>query len=340
MSVNTYFSHTTTKNKSLSQKKTHENKCAVDKHDLKRVSGKLSLSDECFEFILHYCKLYQIKKVPLISDTEYCIDTVFKQIYAGISNDIKNLSISEIEAKKHTLFMIIMKIEAAKRSFTVLTSTVSLTEGMPISYITNSDNYIASKIIENNKFGLFLEAGYSRDGNLSKPKTLSPIQLYFELSGGIAYRIDTRLIRYQYRAGKTELVVMHSKDVHFSQKRKYRRKDVQLKIVFQALTVGENEKTGKKVFTVNERKYLGDIINISAGGCRLCVKKPIRAGQYMQISSILSTGKTISASAIIMNSKKNLYGSGYILNTRFVRMDKMSQNAIFEFIYDYTTSQE
>ncbi len=319
----------------INKKKGVSSKSKINKAELKRITNKLSLSDEHFKFLLHHCRLYQINKIPLISDTEYSINTVFKKIYLGISENASNLSIDEIENKKHTLFMIITNIELGKRSLSVLTSTHSLTEGLPISYITGSNTYNKTKIIENNKYGLCLEAVMSPVGELIKPKPLSPLRLYFELAGGIAYMIETQVIRYQYRNGRTELVLMHSNNLNFHQKRKYRRKDVNLRAVFQAADIEYDKESGKKSFSIREKKYMSDVINISASGCRLRVKNPIKAGQNLQISSILETGKSFSACGVIINSKKNIEGDDYILNIRFIRMNKQSQNAIFEFIYNY-----
>lgn len=324
----------------VKQKKTVSDTGKVDKKDLKRIANKLNLSDEYFNFLLYYCKLYQIKKIPLISDTEYCIKTVFNDIYKGISGETKNLSSDEIEKRKHTLFMIVTQVEEAKRTLSVLTSTMSLTEGLPITYITEDNERHKSKIIENNKHGLCIEVAKTPSGKLIKPDTLTTIQLYFELNGGIAYMISTRVIRYQYRNGVTELVATHSNDVNFSQKRKYRRKNVTIKAVYQAVDVHKDEKANKNIFSVREKKYSGVITNISAGGCRLRVKNAIKAGQHMQISTILPTAKSISATAIIINSKKNIKEDGFILNIRFIRMNKKSQNAIFEFVYDYLSAKE
>ena len=307
----------------------------IDKNNLKRIANKLSLSDEHFKFLLHYCKLYQINKLSLISDTEHTINAVLKKIYLGISENVSNLSVDEIENKKHTLFMIITNIELAKRSLSVLTSTLALTEGLPISYITGSNTHNKTRIIENNKYGLCLAVATSSIGELIKPAPLSSIRLYFELTGGIAYMIETQVIRYQYRNGKTELVLMHSNNLNFHQKRKYRRKNVDLKAVFQAVDLIHDKESGKKTFSVRDKKYVAEIVNISAGGCRLRIKNPIKAGQNLQISSILETGKSFSACGIIINLKKNIESDVFILYILFIRMNKQSQNAIFEFIYDY-----
>ncbi len=323
----------------VTQKKITSDTGKIDKKDLKRISNRLRLSDEYFNFLLYYCKLYQIRKIPLISDTEYCIKNVFNTIYDGISADTKNLTSDEIENKKHILFMIITQVEEAKKSLSVLTSTMPLTESFPITYITEDNEHHKSRIIENNKHGLCIEVAKTPSGQLIKPEPLSTIQLYFELNGGIAYMITTRVIRYQYRNGVTELVATHSNDVNFSQKRKFRRKNVQTKAVYQAVDVHTGE-TNTTVFSVREKKYSGVITNISAGGCRLRVKSAIKAGQHMQISTILPTGKSISATAIIINSKKNIKEDGFVLNIRFLRMNKKSQNAIFEFIYEYLGAKE
>ncbi len=306
----------------------------LDIRALKKAATRLDFSKQDIAFFEHQCKAHEITYVPLISNTEYCISTVFKKIFEGMCENKENISAAELETNKLALFMLIYKIEHAKRGLSLLTSTVAFSEGLPISYISDDGVHHHSKIVENNKTGLFLEVALDEKGYPVQPQPLSKITLYFELQGGIAYQVASRVMRYQSRNGSEELVVMHSHDVEFFQRRKFRRKDIFLDCSFVAVTVKE-EPNGKKTFTPHEKEYHGKIANISASGCRLTTSIPIRADQHMQISLTLPNGHTAVMTGVIVRSRKEVNKNVCVLNIRFVRMQKKTQNDIFALVYQY-----
>ncbi len=306
----------------------------LDTRSLRKTAIRLGFSAQDIAFFETQCKLFDITYVPLISNTEYCTSTVFKKIFEGMCENNENLSELELENNKLALFMLIYKIELAKRSLSLLTSTVAFSEGLPISYISEDGSHNHSRIIENNKTGLFLEVAKNANGHSVQPQALSKIQLYFELHGGIAYQVNTRVMRYQSRNGIEELVLIHSHDVEFFQRRKFRRKDLSLDCTFKAVTVQETS-DGKKTFTTHDREYIGKIANISASGCRMTTSIPIKADQYMQISVLLPNGDRGSMIGIIVRSRKEVNKNVCVLNIRFIRMQKKMQNNIFALVYNY-----
>ncbi len=309
----------------------------LDTKTLRKTALRLDFSKQDIAFFEEQCKIFGITYVPLISNTEYCINTVFKRIYEGMSNNTKNASETDLESDKLELFMLIYKIEHAKRSLSLLTSTTAFSEGLPISYVTDDNTHHPSKIIENNKTGLFLEVAQDINGYPVQPQPLAKIQLYFELQGGIAYQVNTRVTRYQSRNGIEELVVIHSNDVEFFQRRKFRRKDVLINCTFAAVTVEEDSTTKKKNFTPHTKEYQGKIANISASGCRMTTGIPIKADQYMQIKLALPNGTVATMTGIIVRSRKEINKNVCVLNIRFVRMQKKIQNDIFALVYEYNT---
>ncbi len=306
----------------------------LDIRSLRKVGARLGFSAQDLSFLELQCKRFEITYIPLISNTEYCITTVFKRIFEGMCGNPENLEEADLESNKLALFMLIYKVELAKRSLSLLTSTSAFTEGLPISYIAEDGNHHASRIIENNKTGLFLEVALNAHGLPVQPQPLSKIKLYFELHGGIAYQATTRVMRYQTRNGVEELVLIHSHDVEFFQRRKFRRKDVSLDCTFNAVAITEPQ-PGNKVFTAQPREYIGKIANISASGCRMTTSIPIKADQYMKISLLLPNGERGTMIGIIVRSRREINRNVCVLNIRFIRMQKKMQNNIFALVYNY-----
>ncbi len=306
----------------------------LDVRSFRKVGTRLGFSAQDLSFLEQQCKRFEITYIPLISNTEYCITTVFKRIFEGMCENPENIEEADLESNKLALFMLIYKIELAKRSLSLLTSTSAFTEGLPISYISEDGNHHASRIIENNKSGLFLEVALNSHGLPVQPQPLSKIKLYFELHGGIAYQATTRVMRYQTRNGVEELVLIHSHDVEFFQRRKFRRKDVSLDCTFNAVAITE-PRPGNKVFTAQPREYIGKLANISASGCRMTTSIPIKADQYMKISVLLPNGERGTMIGIIVRSRREINRNVCVLNIRFIRMQKKMQNNIFALVYNY-----
>ncbi len=296
---------------------------------------KLGFTKADIDFFETQCKKNDITFVPLIANTEYCIQTVFKRIYTTICENADKLSLHELENLKLHLFMLIYKLEDAKRSLSLLTSTSAFTEGHQISYLSVNGTHHKSKIIENNKTGLFIEVAIGQNGKPVQPPALSKIVLYFELHGGIAYQVITRIMRYQSRNGVEEMVVIHSNDVQFFQRRKFRRLTVSLDCSFTATRIVENPLTGKKNYIANDKKYSGTIVNISASGCRLNTNLPIRADQDMQITVKLPHQYEGVMVGHIVRSRREANKSVCVLNIRFIRMLKRTQNNIFSLVYNF-----
>ncbi len=312
----------------------------LDVKSLRSSCMRLGFSKGDIDFFETHCKKNEITYVPLISNTEYCINTVFKKIYTRLHENSDNRSSAELESTKLHLFMLIYKLEDAKRSLSLLTSTSSFTAGHDISYVSVNGMHHKSRIIENNKTGLFLEVAIGPNGKPVQPAPLSKVVLYFELHGGVAYQVITRVMRYQTRNGIEEMVVIHSNDVEFFQRRKFRRLPVSLDCNFTSTRAVENPLTGKKTYVSHDKKYSGKIVNISASGCRLNTNLPIRADQDMQITLALPTGNEGVMIGHIVRSRREINKSVCVLNIRFIRMQKKTQNDIFSLVYNFENQNQ
>lgn len=321
----------------IKEAKKKSNKQTFDSVAFQVMADRLTLTKDEKVFLEQLCKKSTVTDLPLIAETDYCITTIFKTLYQNLCKNKEKLSATELENKKFFFFMIIHKIEEVKKTFSLLTSTTAFSEDLPISYITDDKIHHTSKIVENNSTGLYLALDKI---HISSSPPLSKIILYLELRGGIAYQATTRIIRYQTREDRDEVVVAHTQSVKFFQRRKFRRKDVFLNCTFYAAKVNEDSKTKKISYTPQGKEYRGIITDISASGCRLSTILPIREGQYMQIMVSLSPEETDTMTSVIVRSKRVPNKNLCILNMRFVRMSKKTQNNIFARVYDYDSEAE
>jgi hypothetical protein len=116
--------------------------------------------------------------------------------------------------------------------------------------------------------------------------------------------------------------------------RRYKRSKASISI-FYYLVITTVEKKGLKTIKklrVDAKKMLGTIIDISAGGCAINTRTPLKAGSRIKIEFKLGHS-SISALAQILRINKN--ASSTILHTHFIKIMPRSLNGINSFVYGY-----
>lgn len=306
----------------------------IDSALLKTTGTRLALKKDEIRFLDSQCKKNKIVELPLILSTEDCIEGPLKIIYMGICKNPHKLSKAELENTKLYLFMIIHKIENQKKNLSLLTNTVTFPENIPISYVNKNGIHYVSSILKNTTEGMFLAIAKNTEGKDVKPPPLSKVVLYLELKGDIAYQAESRVIRYQNFNDREEMLVSHTNNIEFFQRRKYHRIETSLRCMFKAVKI-ETDVHGKKIFLPQERAYKAIITDLSASGCRLKTNLPIRANQYLQIEVALSGNEEDGIVGRIVRSGKEHDQKWYIFNIQFVKMSKKTRNNIFSLVYDY-----
>ena len=117
--------------------------------------------------------------------------------------------------------------------------------------------------------------------------------------------------------------------------RRYKRSKASI-AAFYYFVVTVTEKKGVKTvkkLRVDDKKMLGTIIDISAGGCAISTRTPLKAGSRIKIECNIAHS-SISALAQILRINKN--ASGAVLHAHFIKIMPKSLNGINSFVYNYT----
>ncbi|MDR2658442.1 MAG: PilZ domain-containing protein [Spirochaetaceae bacterium] len=117
--------------------------------------------------------------------------------------------------------------------------------------------------------------------------------------------------------------------------RNYRRRNINCVIIFYlVITIKQRSKftTQKKLVVEDDCKYLGNMMNISQGGCAISMKQYVKAGQMIKIEFTINMNK-ITALAQILRLNKNV--DNWIYHIKFLRLSKKSLVALNEYIFEY-----
>ena len=168
-----------------------------------------------------------------------------------------------------------------------------------------------------------------------RPAILSKIKLIFVYKDSMPYEIEVRVVRYQKGKKDTDLLVCtHSDKIYSRTKRAFPRIDLFQDCKFSSVKPEiEGDKTEYKA---SEKIHEGQLLDISAGGCRITTKLAIKAEQYLKVTAPLDGKTEDSAIGFIIRTTKTK-NDEYILHIKFVKIEKNIVNRINALACGYET---
>jgi hypothetical protein len=103
---------------------------------------------------------------------------------------------------------------------------------------------------------------------------------------------------------------------------------------FWEVTLVETKEAGKKKskLVLGAEKFLGQIVDLSVGGCALKTAFSIKAGMRLKLEIANGRTKVLCLGQVIRLNK----GAGFIvLHIKFVKVPSMSKNNIYAWVFDY-----
>lgn len=274
------------------------------------------------------CHRFKAKNIEFLVKDEDEMNKLLKQEYDVLAaknnqNEIANF------------FSLYFKLEKVRFSSTSISTTSSLAEGQEFTY-KDADGYEWQlKLISNSSNGLYIEIPKMLASSDKKPAPLAKFILNFTLKGSSSYSLLTRVIRYdQDKQGNSILVASSTNTLKPIQRRMSKRMKADSLCKFSAVKKLE-EKKGATDFEILEKKYEGELQDVSSSGCRISCGLPIKQGQSLYIEFEITKGEPLSAIGTIVMTKKSLDGKAFILHIKFVEIDIAVRNKIYAYAYGY-----
>lgn len=295
-------------------------------NDVKFITKDLLLTNDEKELLWEICKIHKVPNIIAFMKNQTLLDELFKTVFLSASD----------EQKKALLFSIRNKIEQDKHNTTLISSTKNIQIGQKITYIDENHDQYASEVLDNVPDGLVLVVPKNIYGDELRPKPLSKITLSFETKNYIAYRLLTRVVRYQQRV-YSELVVSHTNNLEILHRRNQRRIPYNPVCVFSAVkvTTGGKGKSPSVEYTPLDHRYEGKLLDISSEGCSIQTNLAVKKQQYIYIEFKLDDSSTDSVYGLIVETTKSTQTNLNTLHVHFVRMKLETRNKIYRLVYEY-----
>ena len=173
------------------------------------------------------------------------------------------------------------------------------------------------------------------EGSENCPAPLSKIVLTFMHENSNQYIISARVVRFQTgNDGSRQMVVTHSNTISMQNRREYKRIDYKTDCIFSGIEESTGSKN-EKIYTPKEKKYKGQICDISGGGIKMLTDLPIKVQQKINIEIPLSDGETVQSMGLIVGMHKEPGTELFALRISFFKIPLAIRNKILADIYKY-----
>jgi hypothetical protein len=207
-----------------------------------------------------------------------------------------------------------------------LYSTRQFPEETSIVINAGKEKYHAM-VISAKREHLIIEIPPNALGNAVKIPKGNTLNIMAFTKNNKGYTFATRIVGY---SGKSEILLAHSNHIRFLSQRRFRRRQsaISCNMFFVNL-----EGSGKKQrLVLDKRRLLGNICDISVGGCSIKSTNPIQGGARLKIEF---TQVNYLVAALGQVLRTNRAGTNTIMHIKFLRVSRKSMNTINAFVYEY-----
>ncbi|MDR2923831.1 MAG: PilZ domain-containing protein [Treponema sp.] len=315
------------------------NKTTVGDHEqrkfsiftFRRIAANLDLDKEQTNMLEFVLKCDNVTDLVRSFESPMLLDKHFKKAFRIIERT--SISHDEMNNRLSVLFATRNIIENKANSVTT-TSTREIPENTAAVLAVGNVNY-PIRVISSKGDSLIVENPLSATGEpLDLPKgSLASLSFFPEPNKGFA--VDSRVL------GTTESVdghhllqLVHSGQIKKLSKRRFRRRQTVITTAFYFVQVEEGKSKKTAGMTIDKRRFSGNIIDISIGGCSIKTSVPVNSGQKLKIEFTREDDSIVAALGEVLRSSR--VGIDTIMNIKFLKVPSRSLNSINAMVYEYT----
>jgi hypothetical protein len=257
------------------------------------------------------------------------LDKHFKKAFRIIERT--SISQDEINNRLSVLFATRNKIEAKANSLST-TSTREIPENTAAVLAIGDTNY-PIRVISSKGDSLIVENPLSATGEPLEMEKGSLVTVSFFPEPNKGFAVDSRVL------GTTETIdghhvlqLVHSGQIKKLSKRRFRRRQTVITTAFYFVFMEEGKKNGE--VTIDKRRFAGNIMDISIGGCSIKTSVPVNNGQKLKIEFTREDDSIVAALGEVLRT--NRAGTDTIMNIKFIKVPRRSLNSINAMVYEYT----
>jgi len=258
----------------------------------------------------------RVMKIPDLLDRHFM--HAFKAIEKNSATD------EEAQIHLYKLFALRYAIDAAPDPDAI---SFNPSENTP-AILTNGKETFPVKIIRSQGHDVITDIPKNILGSPIRFNARTPVTLLFFSKSSSGYSVNGHVIGAVNTDFGAGLHITHSGKKKPLAQRKYRRRQTDMKCEFFFVTIQETGKGRRKEtkLVVETKKFLGNLMDISVGGCSIKTQIPIPVSSRLKIKIDYDNNHIINALGLVLRSNRS--NRGTILHIKFLKVPAKAYVAI------------
>jgi len=295
----------------------------------RRIVANLGLDKEQTNMLEFVLKCDNVTDLVRSFESPILLDKHFKKAFRLIERT--SISHDEMNNRLSVLFATRNIIEN-KANTVSTTSTREIPEKTAAVLALGDTNY-PTRVISSKGDSLIVEHPLSSTGEPLDLQKGSLVSLSFFPEPNKGFAVDSRVL------GSTETIdgyrvlqLVHSGQIKKLSKRRFRRRQTVITTAFYFVYAKDGKKSTE--MTIDRRRFAGNIIDISIGGCSIKTSVPVNSEQLLKIEFTREDDSIVAALGEVLRANRN--GTDTIMHIKFFKVPRRSLNSINAMVYEYT----
>lgn len=300
-----------------------------------RTAKEMGLNREQTALLEKLVTVCKVKQPLLVFSSPSLLDDVLKRgVYA-----LENTGASEEKKQEQlrNIYLTKQLIENSGRRSGVQ-NTLSLKSGLALTVTPEGGTLrFRVKLVANTRETLAASTPRDRTGNEQRWPKGTRCVVGFSRESDAGYTFPTKVVGYSTIRGESCMLLQHAKTLRQDQQRKSRRKELSRPCFVYPVKItesGSGRKAERKAVVLQHQKIIGTVSDISAGGCAIRAREPLKKATLVKVEMSLSRRDTVVAYGKVQRVREERQGG--VMHIMFTRLTGNAMNRIYSFVYDYT----
>lgn len=302
-----------------------------------RMAKNIGLQKHHIEILEYLIRVCSVRQPFLIFSNSGLLDDILKKgIYALHQNT--KLKEEERERRLTYLFQIKQIIERNTRRGAGGRSTIMMRPGQSVTVTTETGTHHNTRVVSNLKDMVALATVQDDAGSQIRWPRGTRLKINFWRESDAGYAFESKVLGYDKIKGTQCILVHHARTLKREQQRRYRRSPIHRPCFFFPVLVvesGSGRRAKRKAVVQTTRRYLGNLIDISAGGCSINSVYPLKPGNLCKIEFELARRQRITVFGKVKKIRK-IGIRGGVMHIMFTKLSSRYLNQIYLYVYDFS----
>jgi hypothetical protein len=257
------------------------------------------------------------------------LDQHFKRTYKILERSVS--SQDELNTQLSTLFSTRNVIEANVGNVSTETSTRQIPDNSQAVLGVGENNFHVT-VITSKGDAVVVQSPTSNTGRVLNLSRGTKVKLAVFSKSNKGFSVESRILDSADTQSGHVVQLAHSGEIKRLSNRRFRRRQMVIPANFYLVHVEGVKKNQKMI--VDKRRYTGNIMDISIGGCSIKTNMQVNSvGQRLKIEFTSKDGGPIATLGQVLRTNRT--GVNTILHIKFLKVPRKSLNSINAMVYEY-----